>query len=916
MFKPFFSICILFCFLFHSQVYTQEALKTTFDSIYSNENLSSEDKIKETQQLLTTIDTLTVTPELGYTYHKLGLLYNSIQHYENAIQETLKAIHIRDSLKTASIDLNNSLYNTYIYYQTLGNIYKGRTYLEQILNNRGSDKFNFKALIELAFISIDEGDYFKALEYLEPVILSGDIYEDPKTLAYGHLCSIEVYSKMSMPTKYLDEVILQKEKIKSLDDYIQTKDIADMYTNLGTIFENSDQKEEATNYYNKALSIYIEAKDFDHIGVLYGNLGVLHSRNNEHQKAQAYYTKAIEINKDAIKKADVYNNQGYYLQTNDPKEKITYYQKAIYTALEETYDSTNIQRLPSIHSFKDYIYKPDVLEYLINTSLAWIEAYELEKNRTYLTHAKETLYLVDQLVSLIRLDSEVDQSKLFWINSGVDSYMLAVKVCYLLGQPDEAFYFMEKNKALLLLERLDKRYEQQNLDIPYTILEKEKALFQTRIALKQQLQSSKNDIQLQEEFVNADRQYTRFLDSLKITFPTYYAIKNEPEILSLQKSIEKHITNDTYLVEYILNASQGYGIFASKEATHFFEIKDAPKLVQQVQFLKKEISAAFTTTEDFQAYQKKSFEVFNTLFPFLKSIGDIENKRLIIIPDFELHNLPFAALTISNTSKNHKLDYLLHHTETSYLQSASVFKQIRKTSNIASSEILGFAPTLFEDKKLINLNESEEEMKKHASLISMKLHLKENATKTSFISSLKNASIIHINSHAGYTENSTPWLQLYDDKILLDELYDLENNTNLIILDACKGAQGNQEPGEGIMSLSRGFFYSGSQSVIASNWNVNETSNNKILRTFYEELIKGETKSKALYTSKKNYLNTHQLEQTSPYFWASTTLTGNNTPIKISDSSFLFKLISVGILIIIVVVIRIYKKELSKINFK
>jgi len=450
--KPFYPICILFCFLFHNQVYTQEALKTTFDSIYSNENLSSEDKIKETQQLLTTIDTLTITPELGYTYHKLGLLYNFIQHYEDAIRETLKAIHIRDSLKVASKDLNNSLYNTFIYHKELGKAKKGQLYLDDIFKNKGSDRFYFKALIELASLRMNKGDYFKALQYLEPVVLSVDIYKDYRIFILGHLSCIEAYSKMNSPYPYVEKIIQHKASIESFKEYVSQKEIADMHTNLGTIYEKIDEKEKAIYNYQEALSLYIDVKDTNNIGTLYTNIATIHSRNNE-----------------------------------DPKEKITYYQKAIYTALEETYDPTDIQRLPSIHLFKDYIYKPDVLEYLINTSLAWIEAYELEKNRTYLTHAKETLYLVDQLVSLIRLDSEVDQSKLFWINSGVDSYMLAVKVCYLLGQPDEAFYFMEKNKALLLLERLDKRYERQNLDIPYTILEKEKALFQTRIALKQQL---------------------------------------------------------------------------------------------------------------------------------------------------------------------------------------------------------------------------------------------------------------------------------------------------------------------------------------------------------------------------------------------------------------------------------------------
>ena len=269
----------------------------------------------------------------------------------------------------------------------------------------------------------------------------------------------------------------------------------------------------------------------------------------------------------------------------------------------------------------------------------------------------------------------------------------------------------------------------------------------------------------------------------------------------------------------------------------------------------------------------------------------------------------FSALTLSNEATSFKLDYLLHHTETVYLHSASVFQQINKTAKTSAPRITGFAPTNFKNNNLIDLNKSEEEMKELASFLPMSLQLKEEATKSSFISSLKNTSIIHINSHAGYSTNSTPWLQLYDDKILLDELYDVVNNTNLIILDACKGAQGDQEAGEGIMSLSRGFFYSGTQSVIASHWNVNETANNEILYTFYKELKEGKTRSKALHTAQKSYINNHQLEQTSPYFWAANTLTGDDTSLELAPDYFWLKIVGILILIGIIVFALIYIKK-------
>jgi CHAT domain-containing protein/Tfp pilus assembly protein PilF len=910
MYKSIYYFFIFFGVFFHLDAYSQEKLKVSFDSIYTNKEQSNEEKIKNIHMLLSKTDTLSITPELGDAYHKLGLLYNFTQSYEKAIQETLKAIPIRSSFKsTNSKDVNNSLYNTFIYYKELGKRQKGQVYLDKILKNKGSDKFNFKALIELAFIYMSEGDYFKALQYLEPVILSFDIYKDRRTFILGHLSCIEAYSKMSTPHKYLEKVTLHKQKITSFKEYVSSKEMADMHTNLGTIFENVNEKEKAIIHYKKALPLYIEGEYSNNIGTLYTNIAAIHSRNNEHQKAKVYYAKALKINEHPIKKADVYDNQGFYLQTDDPKEKIAYYQKAIYTALSQEYDPTDTSQLPSIDSFKEYIHKPDVLGYLLNKASAWLDTYRLEKNRNYLVYAKETLYLVDQLVSLIRLDSEVDQSKLFWINSGVDSYMLAVEVCYLLDQPEEAFYFMEKNKALLLLEHLDKRYTQQNLDIPIATLQKEKTLLKKRITIKQQLQKSKENLRLQQEFIKVDNSYLTFLDSLKNKFPAYYTIKTEPKILSLQESIEKHVTNDSYFVEYIMNTSNGYGIFCSKEKTHFFKINDVPELIQHVQFLKDKLSTPFTTKEAFSTYQDTSFMVFKKLFPFVEKPTYFDGKKLVIIPDYELHNLPFSALTIDNKATSFKLDYLLHHTETVYLHSASVFQQIHKTANTSTSGITGFAPTFFKNKNLVDLSKSEEEMKKHASFLPMSLLLREEATKATFISSLKNTSIIHINSHAGYTTNSTPWLQLYDDKIILNELYEVENNTNLIILDACKGAQGNQEAGEGMMSLSRGFFYSGSQSVIASHWNVNEVSNNEILHTFYKELKEGKTRSKALHTAQKTYLDNHQLEQTSPYFWAAMTLTGDDSPLQFAQNYFWLKIIGLILLITIVIAVLMYRKK-------
>ena len=110
----------------------------------------------------------------------------------------------------------------------------------------------------------------------------------------------------------------------------------------------------------------------------------------------------------------------------------------------------------------------------------------------------------------------------------------------------------------------------------------------------------------------------------------------------------------------------------------------------------------------------------------------------------------------------------------------------------------------------------------------------------------------------------------------LDELFLHKSNASLVVLSACNTTLGKEEVGEGIMSLARGFFYSGTQSVISSLWNVDDTSTPFIMNAFYQNLANGETKSVALRKAKLDYLNTHSLSEVSPHYWASFILLGKD----------------------------------------
>ena len=69
--------------------------------------------------------------------------------------------------------------------------------------------------------------------------------------------------------------------------------------------------------------------------------------------------------------------------------------------------------------------------------------------------ALETVKIADFLVDNIRLESNEQKSKIFWRTISSQIYTNAVEISYKLNQPENALYYIEKNKAILLLEDIN-----------------------------------------------------------------------------------------------------------------------------------------------------------------------------------------------------------------------------------------------------------------------------------------------------------------------------------------------------------------------------------------------------------------------------------------------------------------------------
>ena len=114
-----------------------------------------------------------------------------------------------------------------------------------------------------------------------------------------------------------------------------------------------------------------------------------------------------------------------------------------------------------------------------------------------------------------------------------------------------------------------------------------------------------------------------------------------------------------------------------------------------------------------------------------------------------------------------------------------------------------------------------------------------------------------------------------DGLLQMSEIYRLPLLADLVVLSACQTALGREVTGEGIVGLTRAFFYAGARSVVAALWNLNDRFAAEFIERFYSEVRAGHSTEEALRRTKVAYLNHPQFGH--PFYWSSLVLTGDGT---------------------------------------
>jgi CHAT domain-containing protein len=253
--------------------------------------------------------------------------------------------------------------------------------------------------------------------------------------------------------------------------------------------------------------------------------------------------------------------------------------------------------------------------------------------------------------------------------------------------------------------------------------------------------------------------------------------------------------------------------------------------------------------------------------------------HLYLVPHGMLNYLPFSLLPLAAESG---AELLLTHYSISYLPTASALDSAR-AEPVADRSILTVAPARS------RLRYAPQEATSLAELFEPNATaLTGNAaTETAFREHAGQFQLLHLATH-GYFNSLNPMLsglelesdERNDGLLEVHEILELSLASELVTLSACQTGMGSGffadiPAGDEFVGMTRAFLQAGSQSVLATLWQVNDRSTVDLMTGFYSGLEEpGTQRDKAVALAEAQRRLRAREEFRHPYFWAPFVLVG------------------------------------------
>lgn len=823
----------------------------------------------------------------GCSYYHLGTAYVVSGWYEEAILYLNKAIKIWDNNKDITYEYIPKTY------ANLGIIYHKRLDLDLALSY-----YNNALLI---FQSYEAPEYELALLYSNMGVIYENMEDFKKALEYHNLAlqiRIETWGK-DHPVSGIS------------------------YHNIGAVYHAMEKYDLALKYFTDALNIFEDGND-SWTADTYNNMGNVYYAKNEFNKALKYYSRGLEkrleiytsIHPDV---AQSYNNIGeVYFDLQEYEEAISYFHKAI---LSNSKASAN-EIIPTNILVDDVLSENQYYGSLINIARCYNELYESTNDIVLLHNAFHNYELAIELSDKIRFGYKTRNTKLIHRNEIAHIFeeiiRIAVELYSITNEPyyqNSAFYYAEKNKAVVLLDLINESIAKKYANIPDSLLNQEQDLlsnlsyYENQLALEQ-IKNYGWDTTLinkiNERLPSLKIQHQKLIHYFEDNYPEYYQLKYKNEVMDVL-SLQQYLSNNEIIIEYVLSdpdeSEQRFLYVFLISPEDYYVFKEEIDSLFEINLEKYRNSLLGKNLYNHSMLDYCEFKAASH-YLFTKLIGPcinmIQGEDLYIITDGVLGYIPFESLIMQNIDSDEidykNLPYLIRNHAISYGYSATLLTYAsNEKKNKRKKKFLAMAPGMDnltlrkysdEDVELLELYGAKEEVQNIAGLLKGDCISGNEATKEVFLKLASQYRILHIASHGLINDNYPMQSKLlfYNDNDTIEEstlstyeLYSLKLDAQMAVLSACNTGIGKLQRGEGIISFARGFLYAGVPSITMTLWPVNDETSAKIMLSYYKYLLKGKSKSEALRMAKLDFLDeTIEMYKLQPYYWAGYVVMGDN----------------------------------------
>jgi CHAT domain-containing protein/Tfp pilus assembly protein PilF len=828
-----------------------------------------------------------------HCYYKIGVLEHYFENIQAARKSYHKAIQLKDRLPALP---DSFLFKAYLY---AGSIEYNLNFFDSALNYyKKADQIaglyekplgeSQRLYNTLGVLYYETGNYRQAKNYFEKALS----VVTPATPFYKEL-SVNYKNNLASVLIRLEEFDKADSIYKSLLDLNITKD--EILHNLGSINLSLGAFKRALQYFRQ-----VEYSNSKKIRLL-NDIGLALAGLKEKDSAEMYFRAALQENEkwNGSLKNVAHGLTLKYLgdlaaERNQLHQAAEEYQQAILqfsTGFNDSSIFSNPASFSGIFSFINLFSaltsKADILELL----------YRDKNDLKFLTGSLDAYRSAFSLADYVEKTYDSDEARIFLNRIKYTEHDKPIRISIALYEITgnnswlhHAYLFDQQNKASILSLNVKESSIRNESGSLANLFMEEAAIKSaiTRLTLKATQITDPNQLELMKAAILDHEIRLSKLHNIMKDDPAYKQKKSLDRIPTVNE-IRQQLDNTSAVLSYHLSESELLVLLISRERFDYARVPVNDTFFRKIDTLKTQLHRV-QSDERYTGNPIAAWLYQKLIAPLTKKLAHIDH--LIIIPDDELHYLPFEILIDENRN------YLLERYSVQYQFSTSLLAESPPLNK--STGVLAFAPFSSRGNENPFFGRLPSSIEEVAGL-SGKIFTDSFATKSNFLSEANKFPVIHLATHAviNHEDPMLSYIAFYpgdnpdpqDYLLYAGEIYNLNlDSAGLVILSACETGSGNLVKGEGLMSLSRAFAYTGCKNIITSLWKAEDKTTSFLAQRLYFHLGKNIRTDKALQLAKLDLLNNNNIDARfkSPSYWSHLIFIGQYSPARSSTNWWWF----------------------------